>query len=157
MPNYRLVKLALRVQHRLNLPVNMFMDVSCEMSFEELEKLASNRGMWRKLAPTPNQTVNRKPRTSTITTRLSEAARNVETKNTNSTTRFHLQTEDAEHVDTTVEAQKAKQYRHRDTWSLFFQTGGNKHNKKRKDTKLKHKSKPKPFTDNRRRAFALEH
>ena len=108
MPNYRLVKLALRVQHKLNLPGNIFMDVPCEMSFEELEKLASNRDMWRKLAPTPNQAIKRKPRTTNITTRLSKAASDVKIKITNPTTRFHLQTE---HEDTTVEAQKAKRYR----------------------------------------------
>ena len=43
MPNNRYVKLVLKVQHRLGLAGDMFMDVPSNITFGELEQLARNR------------------------------------------------------------------------------------------------------------------
>ena len=64
MPSNRLVKEAIRVQHDMGLPGNIFMDTPPGVSFRELEMLAKNRKIWRARMPALEQhtyTTQQKP------------------------------------------------------------------------------------------------
>ena len=156
MPDNRLVKLALRVQHKLDLPGNMFMDVRNDLTFDEIEQLAQNRDTWRKLAPKPNQAPRSKPRATNVNTRFGKNANNNNQKPiSTTTTKFHLETKQTERKNETATSKQARLYRQRDARALFFK-GGAKPNRKNQHKQPKPKKK-KPLTDKQRRAFALEH
>ena len=160
MPGSRLIKLAIKVQHKQGMSGNMFMDVPGSYSFEAICKLARNRKVWKLMSCSLNDkrimdrcarlylATHSSPQMSPRTRR--RARRNPTTPPSTITTSITSIT------SITNSACQARRYRTRDAHAAFFAPRAEAPTATRKPCKAK-KINKKPWNNKQRSAWAHAH